>query len=99
MCLSRDCILQNQKNRELSPDSFQFRLPGLGESSSINSFGFKAEIASCRFYDFVCVYFIYIYVCVCVFYIYVCVCVCVCVYGGRRSNIVVIYSGRRSASQ
>ena len=61
LCLSRDHILQNQKNRELSPDSFQFRLPGLGESSSINSFGFKAEIASCRFYDFVCVY-----VCVCV---------------------------------
>ena len=63
LCLSRDCNLQNQNNRELSPDSFQFRLPGLGESSSINSFGFKAEIAVCRFYDCVCV----------------CVCLCVCV--------------------
>ena len=47
--------MQNQKNRELSPDSFQFQLPGLGESSSIYSFGFKAEIAVCRFYDCVCV--------------------------------------------
>ena len=57
MCSSRDRNLQNQKNRELSPDCLQFRLPGLGESSSINSFGFKAEIAACRFYDwvFVCV--------------------------------------------
>ena len=42
----------------------------------------------------VCVCVLYIYVCV-----YVCVCVCVCVYGGRRSYIVVIYSGRRSASK
>ena len=55
LCLSRNRNLQNQKNRELSPDSFQFRLPGLGESSSISSFGFKAEIAVCRFYDCVCV--------------------------------------------
>ena len=61
LCLSRNRNLQNQKNRELSPDSFQFRLPGLGESSSISSFGFKAEIAVCRLYDCVCV----------------CVCVCV----------------------